>query len=398
MQDPARNRSARRASRPPNRRGVIVSEATRLFHAHGYDGVGVGDLAAAAGIGPSALYRHFAGKQDLLSEVIGQKVATVLDALVYADFDDLEAATHQLARMAIDHRELGLLWAREVRHLAPDVQTRLRAELRGLGLTLGRQVMLRRPELDPGTADLLGSAGIAVLNSVSFHRLTLPGDELEQMLADLVTAVLDAPLPLVTLGSPQHDGRPLLAFQTRREALLAEAVRLFAQHGYSRVGIDDVGAAVGIAGPSIYNHFGSKHDMLSTAFQRGVARLFDDLHPVLASTDDPAEALRRFVDAYLRYAAEHHDTVELLVAEVRQLAESEQRMVLLAQRDYVNEWVGLWRALHPDDPITHARIRVHAVLSVINDLMRTSRIRTRPGSVDAVRAVCQALLATDRDG
>ncbi|MGH3950933.1 MAG: helix-turn-helix domain-containing protein, partial [Pseudonocardiaceae bacterium] len=49
---------------------------------------------------------------------------------------------------------------------------------------------------------------------------------------------------------------------SRREQILAAAAELFAQHGFHGVGIDDIGAAVGISGPALYRHFRSKDAML----------------------------------------------------------------------------------------------------------------------------------------
>ncbi len=60
-----------RGTRPANRRQLIIAAAADLFSRRGYAGVGMGDVAEAVAIGPSALYRHFRGKQDLLAAVVG---------------------------------------------------------------------------------------------------------------------------------------------------------------------------------------------------------------------------------------------------------------------------------------------------------------------------------------
>src|SRR5882757_7815157 len=49
---------------------------------------------------------------------------------------------------------------------------------------------------------------------------------------------------------------------SRREQILAAAAELFAHHGFHGVGIDDIGAAVGISGPALYRHFRSKDAIL----------------------------------------------------------------------------------------------------------------------------------------
>src|ERR1022692_2575939 len=49
----------------------------------------------------------------------------------------------------------------------------------------------------------------------------------------------------------------------RKEAILRASATLFAQKGFAAVGIDDIGAAVGITGPAIYRHFPGKDAVLT---------------------------------------------------------------------------------------------------------------------------------------
>ena len=48
-----------------------------------------------------------------------------------------------------------------------------------------------------------------------------------------------------------------------REQILREAARLFAERGFHGVGVDEIGAAVGISGPGLYRHFAGKDAMLA---------------------------------------------------------------------------------------------------------------------------------------
>ncbi len=55
--------------------------------------------------------------------------------------------------------------------------------------------------------------------------------------------------------------------QHRRSVIDAEsisnaALRLFSDRGYQATTMDDLGAALGIRGPSLYKHVRSKHDLL----------------------------------------------------------------------------------------------------------------------------------------
>lgn len=55
--------------KPDTKRPVIVRVATSLFARRGIDGTSMRDIAEAAGVREAAIYRHFAGKDDLAREI-----------------------------------------------------------------------------------------------------------------------------------------------------------------------------------------------------------------------------------------------------------------------------------------------------------------------------------------
>lgn len=52
-----------------------------------------------------------------------------------------------------------------------------------------------------------------------------------------------------------------------REELLAAALRVFAERGYSAAGVDDIAAAAGYSKGALYWHFASKQELLSALLQ-----------------------------------------------------------------------------------------------------------------------------------
>jgi AcrR family transcriptional regulator len=54
----------------PSRRQQILTVAAQLFARRGFHGVSISDLGAAVGISGPALYRHFPGKEALLTELL----------------------------------------------------------------------------------------------------------------------------------------------------------------------------------------------------------------------------------------------------------------------------------------------------------------------------------------
>lgn len=119
---------------------------------------------------------------------------------------------------------------------------------------------------------------------------------------------------------------------SRREALLARAIALFAERTYAGVRVEDVAASLDIAGPSVYNHFKSKADILVTALERGAAYLALQAADTLATATSPAAALRAFLAGYCGFAMEHPALIDLMMSETRSLPEPARGAVVEAER------------------------------------------------------------------
>lgn len=66
---------------PGHTKDLLRQEARRLFARHGFEGVSMRDIATAVGVQQSAIYNHFAGKQDLLADLMIAHMERVLAAL-----------------------------------------------------------------------------------------------------------------------------------------------------------------------------------------------------------------------------------------------------------------------------------------------------------------------------
>jgi len=81
---------------PRNKRAEIVAIATDYFGDNGYEATKWADVAAAVGLGPTALYHYFESKQHCLFEIL---VEAVEDAL--AEFDRLNQGEFPAAFPAV---------------------------------------------------------------------------------------------------------------------------------------------------------------------------------------------------------------------------------------------------------------------------------------------------------
>lgn len=369
-----------RGTRPHNRRELIVAAARELFYRHGYANVAMSDIATAVSIGPSALYRHFRGKQEVLYAVVTEALESCLAGLDTGRPGDLDMAVREFAGTALARRELGVLWQREARHLPAEQYAALSGKLHAGRRALVEQLTACRPQLVPAHVELLAWCVPGVAVSVAYQHVELPAPDYQDLIASLMRGVAWAELPALGEDARERLGRvKVLTHRSRREALLAAATELFAERGYASVSLEDTGAAVGIAGQSIYNHFSCKHEILATIVNRGAELLWLDLAEVLASAQDHEAALRLLALRYIRSALANRHLVTLIATETEHLHEADRLRSRQFQRDYVAEWMHLMHSVHPAMSEAEARVRVQAFLTIVNDVVRTPRLRSRTG-------------------
>lgn len=230
-------------------------------------------------------------------------------------------------------------------------------------------------------ADLLAWGSISAVASPAHHHVEVERERFAATLSAAGVAVLRAELErsVATGGnsSPPDPRNPLMP-ASRREALVAAATRLFGERGYHAVAMTEIGAAAGVAGASVYNHFQSKSDVLVTALRRGHEALLMGLHRALGWARTPAQALDSLVTSYIDFAVHHPDVVAMVVTEQMSLPDEVREELRRAQRDYLAEWVELLRAERPELDHDAAWIVLHCALGVVNDLVRVRHLRRRP--------------------
>ncbi len=90
-------------------RAHIVETAATLFRERGYDGVGVAELMAAAGLTHGGFYKHFGSKADLMAEAAACGLASTAQRAVGANRDAF--LDHYLSREHRDARGTGCTMA-----------------------------------------------------------------------------------------------------------------------------------------------------------------------------------------------------------------------------------------------------------------------------------------------
>ncbi|MFJ7212553.1 TetR/AcrR family transcriptional regulator [Amycolatopsis sp. NPDC098790] len=153
---------------------------------------------------------------------------------------------------------------------------------------------------------------------------------------------------------------------SRREQILAAAAELFAHHGFHGVGIDDIGAAVGISGPALYRHFRSKDAILGEMLN-SISRYLLDGGTRWANRPGSADdTLTGLVAFHVGFALAHPALITVQERNLANLTDADRKQVRALQRQYVEVWVGAIRKARPELGERHARSAAHAVFGLIN--------------------------------
>jgi AcrR family transcriptional regulator len=368
---------------------MVVTAASELFAEHGYGNVSMGDIAQAVGVRPSALYRHFHGKQEILHEAILRGARMRQDAVRLREPVPLDDVLDDLARSALATRRSSLLWTMEVRNLLPEASREIRKEFRALPDTLAAKLVDSRPELSAEQVEVLAWAALDILASIAFHEERLPARAFERVLRDAMARALSVVVPGPCVDPPPPDAAERPA---RREALLGAAAELFARHGYHAVTLEDLGRAVGMAGASLYTYLSSKQQLLAALAVRSIEWQEHEIRRHLQRGQSAADRLTALMEAQIRFTFAEPSLVTLLLTEAQELPLEVRESVERAQTEAVDEWVGLLCQVDSSRDPTVARIQVLAARMVILDVLTTRSLRAGEQVVPLVRVVARAVL------
>lgn len=386
---------AKATPRRGGRRQQIIEVAADRFRTSGYHNVGINDIADELGLTGPALYRHFRNKQELLLATIENAVDDFVAA--YAQpHQDLRELLDALTGTALEHRFGGVLWQREVVHLPDEQRHTLERRFLEAMRPLRALIVDHRPDLDAADVDLLLWACQSILASIGYHTVKLDAARIRPVLTDAATAVCDSPaLPAARPGRSTPVPVQRLLPASRREAAIVAAARLFAERGYQAVTMDDIGAAAGIAGPSLYHHFPSKSAILIAQLTRGLDTVMFDLWAALDLADNAEQALRLLLASFVRINLEHGIVMGALINEMVYVPAEERLELRRIQHDYTAEWVALLTGFRPELSDGQAEVLVEATHSMIGLLGRVPAYRRRPAFADELLGLGASVLGLD---
>ena len=135
----------------------------------------------------------------------------------------------------------------------------------------------------------------------------------------------------------------------QREAILAEAAALFAQHGYHGTAMNDLAEACGLSKATLYHHYRDKSEVLTHIADGHVSRLVELCESVegdrtVAREDRLAELVQRFLAEYSQAQNSHR----VLTEDVRFLPAPDRERILGKERRVVQSFADAVATLRPD--------------------------------------------------
>jgi AcrR family transcriptional regulator len=187
---------------------------------------------------------------------------------------------------------------------------------------------------------------------------------------------------------------------SRREAILAAALRCFVREGYSATTIEDIRRESGASVGSLYHHFGGKDGIAAALYVESLASYQAAFLAVLEEHDDARAGVESLVRHHLRWVVEQPDRARFLLAmretEVIAAAAPELRRRNRAFFAAVRRWF----ARHPELPDLPTDLLEPLLLGPAQEFARHwlgGRAKTSPARAESVLAAAawRALTTTE---
>ncbi|MFG2869343.1 TetR/AcrR family transcriptional regulator [Streptomyces sp. NPDC048338] len=373
------------ATRPRNRRQLIVEAAGRVFSERGYHTASMEEVAAGVGISAAALYRHFPNKYALFSEcadvMVDGLVAALDEVPPGATLTDVLTAA---IRITVAHRASGGVYRWEARYLNREDRRRLGVKFGRLVERVDEAVQREHPRPDER---LRATAALGAIGSITMHHTSIAGRRAEEL---LLASALGVAASDPAAGRPgaqpvELPARPVP--RTRRAEILAASVPLFARDGFASVTNGQIAEAVGLTPSALYRHYPGKIDILAAACLQAAGLLAQGVERSLHEVSDPRDALVALAATYVAYSFEYTELNSVAEAELAGLPTDLRRPVVLAQREHIAVWEQQLRLARPELDPRQARVLVHAGFGVVVEAGRRLRWRDGPDRRGAVTAL-----------
>jgi AcrR family transcriptional regulator len=154
---------------------------------------------------------------------------------------------------------------------------------------------------------------------------------------------------------------------SRREEILTQAARLFAERGFSDTDTQLLAESIGVGKGTVYRYFPSKRELFLAAADRVMRMLREHVDAGTDNIDDPLERIQMGIRLFLGFFNENPEFVELLIQERAQFKDRKRPTFMEHRLMNVERWRALYRGL-----IAEGRVRempVDCITDAVGNLL-----------------------------
>jgi TetR/AcrR family transcriptional regulator, cholesterol catabolism regulator len=123
-------------------------------------------------------------------------------------------------------------------------------------------------------------------------------------------------------------------FDRRLAGVLEHAARIFCEKGYEGASMRDLSRATGMSLAGLYHYFASKDELLYLIQKHTFRTIIDRLRQRLATSSDPEERIRIFLENHLEYSLDNKEAMKVLTHEDETLKNEHGTEVRAIKREY----------------------------------------------------------------
>lgn len=378
------------AKRPKDRRDRILDAAAELIADRGFAAVSMQDIGEGTGITGGAIYRHFASKHTVLQTLLEETIAMWLARAHSVRATGAPYGTPVLRPLiddalvtVADHRGRVATYVRERHRVAPAARLSIVRNELGLDVCWREAIVERQPGVDRSDLAARQQAVVGVLGALSRKPAVLAVSRVGELVAEgLELMAASTPVDAVP-AEPRASGwqGPV----TRRQQIISTAMTLFSERGFHGVGLNEVGEALGIAGPSIYEYFEGKMDILLDAFDQAGAFVIAGAMTAAREANSAADALDRLIASFVAICSEYVDLIVVTSREGGSLPVAERPRLTRRRRDLHETWSAVLREVRPAISPVEARALVTCSFALIQQVCRLGpERRLAPAGISAL--------------
>lgn len=178
----------------------------------------------------------------------------------------------------------------------------------------------------------------------------------------------------------------------RKLAVLNAAIALFAEQGYDRVSVHDIGRRLDQTGPSIYKHYGSKDELLADAVSVVIIPMIRALRLVASSPASAGERLDRAIMFHAEFALRHRVYLRVYYREARHLSGPARDAHRRRAATYRNLWTQLMTESGVADGEAEAQVLYGMLMAMLNIGTPGESVLSDTELLDLVTARAAAML------